>query len=188
MKIQTTPHVNTELWAFIITGVFPTGALGTPVGSRTASCNIPWLSCFSAHSLASCASSGVTSSPRLGSPSTWSLTKLDTPSARRCSVPASVYRRDEIARTPHSCGLALSHAICCPHHGSTPPSALPNPTAPVCLIPCLAQHVLEMFRRTLPQGPAWRHLQWIASPTGSPRSLQKHGNSGESRNRQILAS
>jgi len=37
VKIQTTPHVNTTLWAFIITGVFPTVAVGTPVGSRTAS-------------------------------------------------------------------------------------------------------------------------------------------------------
>ena len=49
-----------------------------------------------------------------------------------------------------------------------------------------AQHVVEMYRPTLPDGPRVAH--WIASLIGSPRFSPKSGNLNHPQNRQRLAS
>jgi hypothetical protein len=64
---------------------------------------------------------------------------------------------------------------------------LPKPTSPVCSIPCMSLNTFwKCSAARFPKDPIV--VFSTASPIGSPRSLQKHENSGKRRNRQKWAS
>jgi hypothetical protein len=82
--------------------------------------------------------------------------------------------------------LAPNPAICYPHHDSLHRSVLPNPTSPVCSIPSMSLSTFwKCSAERFPKDPTVASS--TASPIDSPKSLQKHENSGKGRSRQKLA-